>query len=430
MQVSVETTEGLERRMTIQVPAEGVDQEVSKRLQKYSKEMRMDGFRPGKVPQKVVKKRFGAQIRQEVAAELVEKSYYDAIKQEDLNPATMPAIDAGDFEEGKDLEFTAVFEVFPVVEIKDFSSIALERDTADITDADLADMIERLRQQRVEWKEVDRGAAEDDRLTVDYKGRVGDDYLADANREDAEVILGKGSLFPEFEKNLAGLKAGENAEFDVQFPDEYPAEDAAGKSVHFEVSVKAVAEAVLPEVDEAFAKEFGVEDGDLDEMRKQVKANMQRELDDRLRAANKDRVLDALLAAHDIPLPKALIDHEVERLNQPDQNTNAAPASPEQTRGQAERRVALGLLMRAVVEKHEIEIDQERVMQRLMTMAQSFEQPQYVIDMYSKNEQLRQELETGTLEEQVVDKVLEEANTNDNVMSFDDVMNPQPTPAS
>lgn len=421
MQVSVEVLDGLERRMTVSLPADSIDGEVNKRLRDYAKQARIDGFRPGKVPMKLMQRKFGAAMRQEVLGEQIEKSYFEALSQESLNPAGMPSIDTKSAEAGADVEYVATFEVFPEIETADLSGVTIDKEVSSVGDEQVDDMIERLRQQRKEFQAVERAAGEGDQVTLDYVGHLDGEVVEEAKQDDAKVVVGEGRLLEDFEKALSGVEAGQEIKFDVKFPEDYPAEKVKGQTLNFEAAVKEVAEAVLPEVDEEFAKAFGVEDGSIDGLRDDIRKNMQRELDDRLRATNKDVVMDALLDAHDIHVPKALIDDEVGRLKQADENADA-----DELEKSASRRVKLGLVIRHIVQEQEMAVDQERLMQRLESIAGGYDNPSQIMAMYQNDKSAMQELEGATLEDQIVDWVYEQSQANEIVKTFDEVMNPAP----
>lgn len=421
MQVSVQVTSGLERRMTIQLPAASVEKEVDSRLRDYAKRARIDGFRPGKVPMKVVRQRFGAQIRHDVLGEMMQKSYYEALAQERLVPAGDPQIEPVASEPGGDFSYTATFEVVPQVELADMAGLSLERVVSDVTDEDVENMVQRIRKQRADWVEVERPAQESDRVVVDYTGRLDGEALEDAIRSDAMVVLGRGRLMPEFEQQLVGTVAGQELDFDVPFPEDYPVEKVAGRTLNFHASVKRVEEERLPEVDAEFAKAFGVEDGDLDELRRRVRVNMVREAQERLSGVNKTRLMDALLAAYQIEVPKIMVEHEVARM-QEHQTGPRPPASDVDLAAQAQRRVALGLIIREIVAANSIAVDPARVQRKIESVASTFDDPDAVVRMYRGDKDLMRELEGVVLEDQVVDWVFERAQVTEVRKSFDEVI--------
>ncbi|MGB0722725.1 MAG: trigger factor [Gammaproteobacteria bacterium] len=424
MQVSVESTSSLERKMTVEVPAERINDEVESRLRKYAKQVKMDGFRPGKVPMKIVRRQYEPQIRQEVLGEVIEKSYFEALAQEEITPAGMPSIDpAGDSEDGA-FSYVATFEVIPEVQLADRGSVKVERVVAEAGDADVETMLERLRSQRREWDAVERPAAAGDQITVSYKGKEGDEYIEDAAVENTSVVLGEGRLFPEFETQLTGITKDEEKSFEVTFPDDYPAENAKGKTITFEVTCHEVAEPRLPEIDDEFAKALGVEEG-VDALRAQVLENMNRELAERVSSVNKNAVMDALLEAHEVDAPAALVSEEVERVKEarkaqgmPDMGDDSGAEE------EARRRVVLGLIIREIISANDINVDRERVDARIESLASTYEDPAAVVQMYKADRNLMQQAEGAALEEQVVEWVYEGAEVTEVNKSFEELMNP------
>ena len=316
MQVSVETTQGLERRLTITVPAENVETEVKKRLQQLSKTQRIDGFRAGKVPVSVINKRFGPAVRQEVAGEVMQRNYIEAIVAEKINPAGAPTFAPKALEAGKDLEFSATFEVYPEVEVQGLDKIAVEKPAVEVTDEDLANMLETLRKQHASWADVDAAAGANDRVTVDFVGTIDGEEFEGGKAEDFPLELGQGRMIPGFEDNIVGKKAGEEVVADVNFPEDYHAENLKGKAAQFTITVKKVEAQELPELSDEFATKFGVAEGGVDALKEEVKKNMTRELDQAVKANVKDQAIKGLLEQNEVEVPKALIDQEVDALRE------------------------------------------------------------------------------------------------------------------
>ncbi|MDX1346318.1 MAG: trigger factor, partial [Sedimenticolaceae bacterium] len=314
MQVSVETLEGLQRKMTVQLPVEKVNEIVDDKLRTIAKQVRLDGFRPGKVPLKVVRQRFGDHVRQEAYGELIQKTFYEAASGEKLNPAGEPRIEVNDDDSG--FSYTAEFEVVPEVTLNDLSDATLERTTAEVTDADLDEMLEKLRKQRVTWNKVERAAQDGDQVTVSFVGKVDGEEFEGGSAHNVPIELGAGRMIEGFEQGLLGASAGEERTVHLNFPDDYQAEHLAGKPASFEITVNEVAEAVMPELDEEFAKAFGVEEGGLEKLRADIRENMERELRQKLRSRNKEKVMDLLLEKNDFTVPQALIDSEAQRLKE------------------------------------------------------------------------------------------------------------------
>ena len=431
MQVSVETTQGLERRITITVPAENVETEVKKRLQQLSKTQRIDGFRAGKVPVSVINKRFGAAVRQEVAGEVMQRNYIEAIVAEKINPAGAPSFAPKSLEAGKDLEFSATFEVYPEVEVQGLDKIAVEKPAVTVTDEDLANMLETLRKQHAEWAEVDTAAGESDRVTVDFVGTIDGEVFEGGKADDFPLELGQGRMIPGFEDNIVGKKAGEEVVADVTFPEDYHAENLKGKAAQFTITVKKVEAQELPELSEEFATKFGVTEGGVDALKEEVKKNMTRELDQAVKANVKDQAIKGLLENNEIEVPKALVDQEVDALRQQAaqrfggdaKNMPELPA--ELFHEQAVTRVKTGLLLGEVIKANDIKVDDAKVEALIATVASAYEDPTEVVEYYKGNDQLMQQMRNVAMEEQAVEAILAKANVSDVEKAFDDIMNPQ-----
>lgn len=431
MQVSVETTQGLERRITITVPSENVETEVKKRLQQLSKTQRIDGFRAGKVPVSVINKRFGPAVRQEVAGEVMQRNYIEAIVSEKINPAGAPTFAPKSLEAGKDLEFSATFEVYPEVEVQGLDKITVEKPAVTVTDEDLANMLETLRKQHAEWADVDAAAGENDRVTVDFVGTIDGEVFEGGKAEDFPLELGQGRMIPGFEDNIVGKKAGEEVVADVTFPDDYHAENLKGKAAQFTITVKKVEAQELPELSEEFATKFGVTEGGVDALKEEVKKNMTRELDQAVKASVKDQAIKGLLANNEIEVPKALVDQEVDALRQQAaqrfggdaQNMPELPA--ELFHEQAVTRVKTGLLLGEVIKANDIKVDDAKVEALIATVASAYEDPTEVVEYYKGNDQLMQQMRNVAMEEQAVEAILAKAVVTDVEKAFDDIMNPQ-----
>ncbi len=430
MQVSVETTQGLERRLTISVPAEKVDVEVNNRLRQVSKTQRINGFRPGKVPPSVIQKRYGKSVRQEVAGEIMQRSFVDAIVAEKINPAGRPSFVAKSNEEGKALEFEATFEVYPEVELKDLEKIVVERPDVEVTDKDLDEMFETLQTQHKTWKENKRKTKKGDKLTLDFTGRVDGEEFEGGKAEAFELELGAGRMIPGFEKEITGMKVGEEKTIKVTFPDDYHAENLKGKEAEFDIVVHKTEGAILPNVDEEFAKLFGVEEGGVDALREEVSKNMTRELTQAIKAKVKEQVLEGLLSGHEIDLPSALVAQEVDVLRQQAmqrfQGQKNLPELPsDMFKEQAERRVKIGLLLGEVIKLNELKVDNAKVDELIATAASSYEDPKEVIEYYANNKELMQQMQNVALEEQAVELLVEKADVTSKKASFKDIMNPE-----
>ena len=431
MQVSVETTQGLERRATIIVPAEKIDSEVKKQVQQEARRARLDGFRPGKVPVSVIEKRFGQSIRQDVAMQSMQQHYIEAMMQEKLNPAGAPKFEPKTIEKGKDLEFVAVFEVYPDVELKDLEKVEVEKPVAEVTEADVDNMLETLRKQHASWKAADRAAQEDDRVTIDFAGSIDGEAFEGGKAEDFALEMGQGRMIPGFEDGIQGMKAGEEKTIEVTFPEDYHAENLKGKKADFAISVKKVEEKELPELTEAFVAQFGISEGGVDALRAEVKKNMERELKSAVNNKVKQQVIKGLLAANsDVQVPSALVEQEVNALRQQalqrfgDNAKNMPELPAELFEEQAKERAQVGILLGEVIRGNELKVDDAKVQELIETTASAYEDPQEVIEYYKTNEQLMQQVRNMALEEQAVELILEKAQVTDKEMSFDEVMNP------
>lgn len=431
MQVSVETTQGLERRMTVQVPSERVDQEVEKRLRDMRGNVRMDGFRPGKVPFKVVEKRYGSAVRGEVLNEVVQQTYAEALEQESLRPAGAPAIEPQQTEQGEAVEYTATFEIMPDFELKGVDSLKIERPVAEVGDADVDKVVDNLRQQAATYKEVERAAQDGDRVRIDFEGKIDGEDFAGNKGEDTPVTIGSGQMPPEFEEALKGLQAGDEKDVEYPFPENFPDAEVAGKTAVFHTTVKAVEEPELPEADDALAEKVGVKEGGIEKLREQIKQGLERERDQAVRLRLKRQVMDQLAEANkDVELPKVLVDGEIESLQQqmrqqmqqygqqPDEDQLKASEFEDEAR----RRVVLGLVVNEIIRKNDIKLDQNKVRERLQEVASGYEQPQQVMQYYLQNRRMMESLEVAALEDQVVDWVQEQAKVEDKPASFQELM--------
>lgn len=433
MQVSVENTSALERRMTIGVPAERIETEVNKRLQQTARRAKVPGFRPGKVPMSVIRQRYEASARQEALGDLIQETFYEAVVEQKLNPAGAPAVEPKVFEKGKDLEYVATFEVFPEFEVKGLDGIEIERQDASVEDADIDKMLDVLRKQGTRYEAVDRAAANDDQVTIDFVGAQDGEAFAGGSAEGTKLVLGSGRMIPGFEDGLVGAKAGDERVLDLTFPEDYQNLDLAGKAAQFKVTVKEVAAPELPELNEAFFKQFGVEETTVEGFRAEVRKNMERELRQALKTKVKNQVMDGLLAANQIDVPAALISNEVDRLRVQAVQQFGGNIQPEQLPAelfseQAKRRVLLGLIIAEMVKQFELKPDDARVRELIEEMAAAYQEPEQVVKWYYQNEQQLNEVRSVVLEEQVVDTVLKQAKVTDKQVSYEDAVKPAEAP--
>ena len=431
MQVTLETTSGLKRRMRISVPAEQFESKVEGKLKEAAGQVKIKGFGPGKVPMREVRRRFAEGIRQEVSSELMQASFTDAIRQESLAPAGMPQIQDVVSEAGKDFEFTAEFEVFPEIELADFGLISVERPVAEITETDIDAMIETLREQRKAFADVTRASQVGDQLNIDFEGFVDDEAFEGGKAEGSELVLGSNSMIPGFEDGLVGSSAGDEKDITVTFPEAYQAEALAGKEALFKIKVNAVAEPALPALDEAFFEQFGVKEGGLQAFRVEVRSNMEKELAAVIKSKVKNQVLDGLAETNLVDVPQALVDSEVDRMRQEavqqfggSQKIDPSILPAEMFTAQATKRVQLGLMVNAIVEQKTLNVDHERVKQMIDTMASSYEDPEEVINYYYANEQQLNQIQNLVLEDQVIDSVLAGASVVEKTMGYEEAIKP------
>lgn len=435
MQVTVETTQGLERRVKVQVPEDRIQGEVSKRLTNIAQSARLPGFRPGKAPMKVIAQRYGKQVREEVVGEIVQTSFQDAISQESLRPAGTPTIDPLEWESGSGVAYTAVFDVYPEVSLPAIESLKVGRPEAQVADADVDRMMERLRTQRRTWEPVERAATRGDRVLIDFEGTCDGEARDDLKSEGFAVELGAGQVFRAFDDALVGAQAGQQLALDLHFPSDYRAGELAGKPVSFEVKVQKVEEPVLPEFDDEFAAGFGVAEGGLEKLKGEVRANMQRELDEAIRAATKQRVLEALLAGRDLELPESLTKREVERsmaerrlqLTHSGVDPSQIELDAKDFEAASRRRVTLGLLIGELIRENGIKADPSQVRARIDSIASTYEDPAEVVRWYYSDPSRLSEVESTVLEDTVVEWILERAEMVAEPTSFDELLNPGQT---
>jgi trigger factor len=433
MQVSIETTSGLERRLTVGVPAERVESEVNNRLQKAAKNIRLDGFRPGKVPMKVIKQRYGPGVRQEVLGEVMSQSFYEAVNQEKLRPAGQPNIEPKSLEEGKDIEFVATFEVFPDIQLQDMAGIEVQRPAAEVTDDDIDNMIEIFRKQQGGWETAERAAQDGDQVTIDYHGTRDGEAFEGGSAEGTDLVLGSGRMIPGFESGIEGMSAGEEKTLDLSFPEEYHNEELKGAAVQFAVKLHSVSEQVPAELNEELFKTYGVEEGGEEQFRTEITQNMQRELKTAVRNKVKQQVLDAVVELHAAQeVPHALIASEINNMRQQMfQQFGGAGAEDldmesllpdEMFRDQAERRVKLSLILSEIVNSEELKADPDKVKVAVEEIASTYQEPEEVVKWYYANQEQLSGVENMVIEDAVIDKLLESASVVDTECSYQDAL--------
>ena len=437
MQVSIESSTGLERQLKIGVPAEKIDKEVMNRLQKATKTVSIKGFRKGKVPLKVVKQHYGKGVRQEVVGEIVNSSFYEAIQQEDLKPVGQPQINDLSDKEGQDLEFMAVFEVFPEVTLKPLTKVKLDRPVSEVTEADVEKMIEQLRNQQSSFKVGKKKAKDGHQVNIDYVGTRDGEEFDGGKAEGQDLVLGSNSMIPGFEKGLEGLSAGDETVLKLSFPDDYQSEELKGAAVEFAVKVNSVASKALAKMDDEFFKLFGVESGGEAKFREDVLDNMERELRNAIRTKVKNRVMNQLFELNSVELPSALVANEINQLKQQmvqqfggGQQIDLSMLPDDMFKEKAERRAALGVIVSEIVKVEELSPDEDQVRARVDEIASTYEQPKEVVDYYYSKPELLSSVEGVVLEDQVTELVLAKAKIEEQTLAYEDAIKPDPEPGS
>ncbi len=425
MQVTVETTSGLERRMVINVPADKVNSEVDKRVKDTARRVRLDGFRPGKVPASVVKQRFGPSIRAEVLQDVVRDSYIEAIDQESITPAGYPRFEDVKDDGKGDVEFAAVFEVFPEIKLGDFSKVEAEKQEVEITDENVEAMIESLRQQRAEYTEIKRAAKADDKVIIDFVGKVDGEPFEGGAAEDQELILGSGKMIPGFEDGIMGMTAGKEKTIEVTFPEEYQNKELAGKKAEFDITCKQVLKPELPKLDKDFMEALGARGKTKAEFQQEVKENMAREARQAASGKIKNQIIDQLLETSEFDAPSALVDQEIQRLRQEavqqfggSQQMDPNQLPKELFTDQAERRVRTGLIFSEIAKQYEIEPDDASVKARVEEIASVYQEPQSVVDYYMNNQEQLAQVQSLVVEDAVVDRVLQDAQVTETKVDY------------
>ncbi|EIA4708071.1 trigger factor [Vibrio cholerae] len=430
MQVTVETLEGLQRRLNITVPAANIEDAVAAELRNIAKNRRFDGFRKGKVPMKMVAKMYGKAVRQDVLGEVMQRHFIEAIVKEKINPAGAPTFAPVEIGEGKDLVFTATFEVYPEVELKGLENIAVEKPAAKVTDADVAEMLETLRKQQATWKEVDEAAENGKRVSIDFVGSIDGVEFEGGKAENFPLEMGAGRMIPGFEDGIVGKTKGMEFVIDVTFPEDYHAENLKGKAAKFAIKVNKVEARELPELNDEFVARFGVAEGGVDALKAEVRKNMERELKQAIKARIKEQAIEGLVKENEIQVPSVLIDQEINVLRQQAAqrfggNVEAAAQLPRELfEEQAKRRVVVGLLLGEVIRTHELKADEEKVKALITEMATAYEDPSEVVSYYEQNQQLMNNMRNVALEEQAVDAIIAKAKVTEKAISFSELMNP------
>lgn len=433
MQVSVESTGALERTMRVEIPEERIEGEVKTRLQSLTKNAKVDGFRKGKVPVKIIQQRYGQQVRLEVMGEVMRESYFEALRSENLTPAGEPSIEQ-DNEKTDGLTYIAKFEVYPEVSINDVADLTISGVECEVSDADVDKMVDTLREQQSEFKPVERAAEMGDQLTLDFDGYVDDEAFEGGKAENFQIKLGSNRLIAGFEDGLVGQKAGDSLSLDLAFPEPYHNEELSGKPVRFDIQVKEVAEAVLPEMDDEFFKRFGIEEGGVENFKTNIRENMEREAEQRVKSRVKTAVMNALHDANPVELPNAMVSAEAAQLMESAKQrltSQGMPADQLDSMNQsvfedeAKRRVALGLLISEIIKQNEIKAEPAKVREMVENIAANYQDAASVTQYYYSDESRMAEIQSMVLEQEVVDMVLDKAKLTTETLSFDALMNPQ-----
>ena len=427
MNVTVESTGALERRMRVEVPAERIESEVAARLKSVGKTAKIKGFRPGKVPARVVKQRYGKQVRQEVLGEIMQKSYSDAVVQKKLRPAGGPKIET-EKDDGKTFAYVATFEVLPEVELKHLEKIKVDKPEVEIRDEDVDDMMLNLRKQRATWEAVERKSKDGDRVVVDFTGTIDGEEFQGGTGKEIPVVLGQGQMLPDFEKGLKGISGGDEKTIKVKFPKDYHAEDLAGKKAEFAINTHRVEEEILPELNDEFAEAFNVTEGGLEQFRKDVRENMEREAKTKVDNDIREQVLNGLLEKNAIDVPQALVHDEMHSMQHEamqrlgiEDHDQAPPM--ENFREAAEKRVRLGLLLQKVITDKQVTVSQDDLRARVEEMCAGYENSGDMVDMYMSNPQLMQQIEPMVVEQKAVEWLLENGKSRAKKVTFKDYMN-------
>lgn len=435
MQVSVETLKGLERKLTISVPTAKVEEEVGLRLKNLAQKVKVDGFRPGKVPMHVVTSRYSDSVREEVARDMIQSTLFEALQQNELVPAGYPSVEPELPEKGKDFKYTAVFEVMPVIEVAELNQAPVELSRSEVTDKDLQNMLDKLRDQNKEWHEVSRAVKNGDKVVIDFEGYLDDKLFDGGTAAGHELVLGSGSMIPGFEEGIIGGKKDKQFDIKVTFPADYGHNELAGKEAVFKITIHNIMEGKQPELDDAFAVKFNIKEGGVEALKKDIKENMTRELERRVSMTNREKLFDKLMEVNKIDLPLALIDKEIEQLkhdmyhrlfgHEHHENETIPDFPRELFEEQAKRRVHLGLLFSEYVKKHQIVADQEKVDAMIEKFAGAYEDPAELRAWYRSNKENLAEIEALVMEEVVADKIAADALIKYKSTDYDSVMNPK-----
>lgn len=431
MQATVETISNLERRMTVVVPMQSIEEEVNQRIASLARTVKLAGFRPGKVPLKLVQQQYGAQVRDEVLSKTVERTFSDAVEENKLRVAGFPSIEHKPFGDVQDqFEYIATFEVFPEIKVDKLDKVKIEKPVLEVGDADVKKTIDVLVKQRATYESVKRAAKKGDKVRITLRALIGGEEVENTGEQGIELVLGEGGRFEGFDDNLIGNKAGSSKTFEITYPEDHKPEQLAGKTVSYEVTFLDVQQAKLPEVDAEFARNLGVEDGDVEKMQAEIKESLKQEVDKRIRARLKEQVFQALVDNVEVDLPKSLLDVEVKRLMQMTRNNlqqrgvdvSNISLEPALFEDQAKRSASLRLILGEVINKNNLHATPEQIRAMVDQFGQSFERPEEVVRWYYEDPKRLDEPAALATEENVVNWVLASAKVTDKKVKFDDLM--------
>lgn len=427
MQVSVETTQGLERKISVTLPAEDFNTALEARLKQIAKTVKMPGFRPGKVPFNTVKQQYTGEATQDVLGDLIQNTLFKAISEQDFQPAGYPQVQSTDLSDAGELTYTATFEVYPEITLADPKAIKVDKPEASVGDKDIDAMVENLLKQRAQWHDVDRASKDGDQVNANFVGKIDGEAFEGGKGENVPITLGSGSMIPGFEEQIVGMKAGDEKTIDVTFPADYGKEDLQNKPAQFDIKVNAVQEQTLPEKNEEFFKTYGAKDEA--DLRENLVKHMNRELEHKLKTETKRQVMDGLLEINEIDVPSALVKQEIQQLKQQamQQFGQNAPIKfedipDEPFQEEAQRRVKLGLIVGEVIKQQELKVDEEKVDQTIQDMASTYDDPEQVVEYYKNTPQARSNIESVVLEDSAVDYLLSKAKVTDKAVSFEEAM--------
>ena len=429
MDVSVEVVSDLERKLTVSVPQNKIEEKFDAKIKELTPKVKLAGFRPGKVPANIVKQRFGEAMRGEIIGDVMRDTLVEALKEKKLTPVGIPQMEITQSKHGEPLVYVATFEIYPEVKLKPIAELELERVQASVVDDDVNTMLEKVRKQNTEWNETERAAKNHDRINIDFDGTIDGETFQGNSAKEFDLKLGSNTMVPGFEEGLIGVNKGEERELKVEFPKDYRAKELAGKKAVFKVKVNKISESKLPELDDALAEKNNIEGG-IDGLTKQVRTNMEQELEQIVKNRNRDHVFEKLLKANPVEIPKALVKSEYSHLiKQTKQMMKMQTGQEEIPAGQeeefqqlAKRRAAIGLLVQKFIEDNDIKVNQDLVRKIVDDIASTYHTPEHAVNWYYRNKEQMQQIEAAVIEQQCVEKIFEIAKVTDKTLSYDEMM--------